>query len=223
VNRILLVEASEDLQTLVQELQGAGYAVSACPSGDAVLHLENETCPDAVVINLTHQPNDAIARERLADDLLPDQVASIVLLSTEQVESFDSTLPVDDFLLWPSAATELVARLRRARWRRSGVDSDNAVRCGNLVMDLGSYRVFVSGRPIDLTYKEYELLRFLATHPDKVFTRDALLNRVWGYDFYGGARTVDVHIRRLRSKLESASLSFIETVRNVGYRFKVSS
>jgi DNA-binding response OmpR family regulator len=223
VNRILLVEASEDLQTLVQELQGAGYAVSACPSGDAVLQLENETCPDAVVINLTHQANDAIARELLADDLLPDQVASIVLLSPEQVESFDSTLPVDDFLLWPSTTTELVARLRRARWRRSGVDSDNAVRCGDLVMDLGSYRVFVSGRPIDLTYKEYELLRFLATHPDKVFTRDALLNRVWGYDFYGGARTVDVHIRRLRSKLESASLSFIETVRNVGYRFKVSS
>jgi DNA-binding response OmpR family regulator len=223
VNRILLVEASEDLQTLVQELQGAGYAVSACPSGDAVVYLENETCPDAVVINLTHQPNDAIARELLAGDLLSDQVASIVLLSPEQAESLDSTLPVDDFLLWPSSTTELVARLRRARWRRSGVDSDNAVRCGDLVMDLGSYRVFVSGRPIDLTYKEYELLRFLATHPDKVFTRDALLNRVWGYDFYGGARTVDVHIRRLRSKLESASLSFIETVRNVGYRFKVSS
>jgi len=220
VNRILLVEASEDLQTLVQELQGAGYAVSACPSGDAVVYLENEACPDAVVINLTHQPNDAIARELLADDLLPDQAASIVLMSPAQVKSLDSTLPVDDFLLWPSTTAELVARLRRARWRRSGVDSDNAVRCGDLVMDISSYRVFLSGHPIDLTYKEYELLRFLATHPDRVFTREALLNHVWGYEFYGGARTVDVHVRRLRSKLEDADHSFIETVRNVGYRFK---
>ena len=222
MNRILLVEASEDLQTLVRELQAAGYAVSACPSGETIAHLKDETCPDAVVINLTHQTGDAVARELLAGDM-PDQVATIVLLSPEQLQSFDSMLPVDDFLVWPASTSELVARLQRARWRRSGVDSDNAVRCGDLVMDLDSYRVFVGGHPVDLTYKEYELLRFLATHPDRVFTRDTLLNRVWGYEFYGGARTVDVHIRRLRSKLENASHALIETVRNVGYRFRVST
>ena len=83
----------------------------------------------------------------------------------------------------------------------------------------GKSKAYVGGRPIDLTYKEVELLRFLATNQDKVFTREALLNRVWGYDFYGGARTVDVHIRRLRSKIEDRTHSFIETVRNVGYRF----
>jgi two-component system, OmpR family, alkaline phosphatase synthesis response regulator PhoP len=223
VNRILLIEASEDLQTLVRELEGAGYAVSACPSGDAPLHLEGDTCPDSVVINLTHQTSDAVASELVTGDLLPDQVATIALLSPEQLESFDSTLSVDDFLVWPASTSELVARLQRARWRLSGVDADNAVRCGDLVMDLDSYRVFVNGRAIDLTYKEYELLRFLATHPDRVFTRDTLLNRVWGYEFYGGARTVDVHIRRLRSKLENASHALIETVRNVGYRFRVST
>jgi two-component system alkaline phosphatase synthesis response regulator PhoP len=222
VNRILIVEASEDLQTLARELQAAGYTVSACPSGEAAPHLEEETCPDAIVINLTHQPSDAIARELLAGESLPDQVATVVLLSSEQVETFDATLAVDDFLIWPASTIEVVTRLRHALWRRTGVDSDNAVRCGDLVMDLGSYRVFVSGHPIDLTYKEYELLRFLATHPDKVFTRDTLLNRVWGYEFYGGARTVDVHIRRLRSKLEDVNHSFIETVRNVGYRFKAT-
>ena len=222
MNRILLIEASEDLQTLVRELEGAGYAVSACPSSDAPLHLEGDTCPDAVVINLTHQTSDAVASELVTGDLLPDQVATIALLSPEQLESFDSTLSVDDFLVWPASTSELVARLQRARWRLSGVDADNAVRCGDLVMDLDSYRVFVNGRAIDLTYKEYELLRFLATHPDRVFTRDTLLNRVWGYEFYGGARTVDVHIRRLRSKLEDVNLSFIETVRNVGYRFRVT-
>jgi two-component system alkaline phosphatase synthesis response regulator PhoP len=222
MNRILLVEASEDLQPLARELQAAGYAVFTLPPSDTAIDLEGETLPDVVLINLTHQPNDALARELLAGDLVPDQTATIALLTREQAETFDSTLAVDDFLVWPAPTGELVARLRRALWRRTGVDSNNAVRCGDLVMDLSSYRVFMSGRPVDLTYKEYELLRFLATHPDRVFTRETLLNRVWGYEFYGGARTVDVHIRRLRSKLEDVGHSFIETVRNVGYRFKPS-
>jgi DNA-binding response OmpR family regulator len=220
MNRILLVEASEDLQPLARELQAAGYAVFTCPSSDAAVHLEGETQPDAVLINLTHQPSDALARELLAGALALSQAATVALLSPEQAETFDPTLGVDDFLVWPAPTAELVARLRRALWRRTGVDSNSAVRCGDLVMDLSSYRVFLSGRPVELTYKEYELLRFLASHPDRVFSRETLLNRVWGYEFYGGARTVDVHIRRLRSKLEDADHSFIETVRNVGYRFK---
>ena len=222
MNRILLVEASEDLQPLACELQAAGYTVSTCPSSDAAVHLEGESQPDAVLINLTHQPSDALARELVAGGLLLSQAATIALVAPEQAETLDSTLAVDDFLVWPAPTAELVARLRRALWRRTGVDSNNAVRCGDLVMDLSSYRVFLSGRPIELTFKEYALLRFLATHPDRVFTREALLNHVWGYEFYGGARTVDVHIRRLRSKLEDADHSFIETVRNVGYRFKPS-
>jgi two-component system alkaline phosphatase synthesis response regulator PhoP len=113
-----------------------------------------------------------------------------------------------------------MARIRRALWRRQGTTSANVIRCGDLLLDLGSYRVFVAGRPVELTYKEYELLRFLATHRDQVCTRETLLNRVWGYDFYGGPRTVDVHIRRLRSKIEDRDHTFIETVRSVGYRFR---
>ena len=95
------------------------------------------------------------------------------------------------------------------------------MRCGALTIDLSNYRVTVDDDPLVLTFKEYELLRFLAANKDKVFTREALLNRVWGYDFYGGARTVDVHIRRLRSKIEDRTHTFIETVRNVGYRFHI--
>jgi len=222
MNRILIVEAGEDLEPLARELQATGYDVLTCPSSDAVVSLAGETPPDAVLVNLTHQTSDAPARELLPANPVFDQTVIIAILTPEQVETFDSTLAVDDFLVWPAPSAELVARLRRALWRRTGVGSDNAVRCGDMVMDLSSYRVFLSGRAIDLTYKEYELLRFLATHPDRVFTRETLLNRVWGYEFYGGARTVDVHIRRLRSKLEDANHSFIETVRNVGYRFKVS-
>jgi two-component system alkaline phosphatase synthesis response regulator PhoP len=87
-------------------------------------------------------------------------------------------------------------------------------------MDLANYTVHVSGRPVELTYKEYELLRYLAQNQGRVVTRETLLSRVWGYDFYGGARTVDVHIRRLRSKIEDRHNTFVETVRNVGYRFR---
>jgi len=105
--------------------------------------------------------------------------------------------------------------------RRSGrLDSKDTIRWGDLVIDLANYEVWVGGHRTNLTFKEYALLRFLATHRGRVFTREALLSRVWGYNYFGGTRTVDVHIRRLRSKIEDASHSFIETVRGVGYRFK---
>jgi two-component system alkaline phosphatase synthesis response regulator PhoP len=222
MRRVLLVEASEDLQPLARELQAAGYDLATCPSSEVAAHSSSEARPDAVLINLVHEPSDALARELLAGGLLPDRTATIALLTQEQVETFDSSLAVDDFIVWPAPTAELVARLERALWRRMGIDSSNAVRCGDLVLDLSSYRVFVSGRAVDLTFKEFELLRALASHPDRVFTRESLLDQVWGYDFYGGSRTVDVHIRRLRSKVEDADHSFIDTVRNVGYRFKPS-
>ena len=90
---------------------------------------------------------------------------------------------------------------------------------GPLMLNLETYQAAVSGRVLDLTYMEYELLRFLAGHPAKVFTRETLLSRVWGYEYYGGARTVDVHIRRLRAKLGEEHAHLIQTVRSVGYRF----
>jgi two-component system alkaline phosphatase synthesis response regulator PhoP len=129
---------------------------------------------------------------------------------------------VDDFFVWPCRPLEVQVRVRQALWRRSGLDPAHVIRANGLVIDTANYKVYLDGRPVDLTYKEYELLRFLATNRDKVFTREALLNRVWGYDYYGGARTVDVHIRRLRSKIEIGTTTFIETVRNVGYRFRPS-
>ncbi len=92
------------------------------------------------------------------------------------------------------------------------------IRHGSLSIDLERYKVTIDGDVVDLTFKEYELLRFLASNPGKPYTREALLNQVWGYDYYGGSRTVDVHVRRIRSKIERHE-QFIDTVRNVGYRF----
>jgi DNA-binding response OmpR family regulator len=219
MNNVLLLDASEGLQPLVEELQAGGYHVSNCPASEASLHLASDARPDIIILNLTHSTDFDAARQFVESSKVPEHTSVIALLRAEQVEQHDPSLGVDDFAVYPGSVAELLARLRQAIWRRSGIDSENLLRCGELLLDLANYQVFVSGRPVELTYKEYELLRFLASNRGKVFTRETLLNRVWGYDFYGGARTVDVHIRRLRSKLEEGGHTFIETVRNVGYRF----
>src|SRR5262249_13035625 len=131
----------------------------------------------------------------------------------------DPAWGIDDFIVLPAISEELTLRLRRAIWRKTGLDAANILRAGDLMLDLANYKVFVDEQPVSLTFKEFELLRFLVTNRGKVFTSEALLNRVWGYEYFGGARTVDVHIRRLRSKIETGSNVYIETVRNVGYRF----
>ncbi len=144
----------------------------------------------------------------------------IALLSKDALHRLDSGLIVDDFVVEPWDATEIVLRAKRILKKTESAAKQDLIECGDLTIDLAKYEVYVNNRPIELTFKEYELLRFLASNRGRVFTREALLNEVWGYDYYGGDRTVDVHIRRLRSKIEDSSHIFIETVRNIGYKFK---
>ncbi len=124
----------------------------------------------------------------------------------------------DDFCLVPFEPDELRARLRHLLWRSGRRGRPDLVEYGPLVLNLETYQAAIEGKPVDLTFMEYELLRFLATHPGKVFTRETLLSQVWGYEYFGGARTVDVHVRRLRAKLGEEH-HLIQTVRSVGYRF----
>jgi len=125
----------------------------------------------------------------------------------------------DDFCLAPFHPRELEARLKHLFWRTGRGTRPELIEYGDLVLNLETYQAGIEGRPLDLTYMEYELLKFLASHPGKVFTRETLLSRVWGYEYYGGARTVDVHVRRLRAKLGEEHANLIQTVRSVGYRF----
>ncbi len=125
----------------------------------------------------------------------------------------------DDFCLSPFHPRELEARLRHLQFRAGRGAHPEIVSYGTLSLNLETYQAMVEGRPLDLTYMEYELLKFFVTHPGKVFTREQLLSRVWGYEYYGGARTVDVHVRRLRAKLGEEHANLIQTVRSVGYRF----
>ncbi len=125
----------------------------------------------------------------------------------------------DDFCVLPALPDELCARLEHLFIRSGRGLRPDLIEYEALVLNLETYQAAVGGRVLDLTYMEYELLRFLATHPSKVFTRETLLSRVWGYEYYGGARTVDVHVRRLRAKLGEEHAHLIQTVRSVGYRF----
>ncbi|CAI8024571.1 Transcriptional regulatory protein GlnR [Geodia barretti] len=136
------------------------------------------------------------------------------------IGQYDPAINPDDFIVAPLDSAELVARVGQIVYRRDGRGGEQRIRVGELTIDLQSYEVAMAGRRISLTYKEFQLLTLLASNPGRVYTREALLNQIWGYDYLGGTRTVDVHIRRLRSKVEDPDHLFVETIWNVGYRFR---
>jgi DNA-binding response OmpR family regulator len=144
----------------------------------------------------------------------------LLLLSPQQLGALELREDLfDDFCATPCDPRELEARLSHLFWRTGRGLRPELVEYGPLVLNLETYQASVATKPLSLTFMEYELLKFLATHPGKVFTRETLLSRVWGYEYYGGARTVDVHVRRLRAKLGEEHANLISTVRSVGYRF----
>jgi DNA-binding response OmpR family regulator len=214
--RILLAYQSEGSALLERDLTVAGFEVTARRMIDADVLAEE---PGADIIVMEAPPRPEELRRLLENPARSAKTPLVLLARPDQLASIDATLPLDDFITVPVASEELALRLRRLLWRRTGLDEASIARAGDLVMDMANYKVYVGDAPVSLTYKEFELLRFLMVNRGKVFTREALLNRVWGYEYYGGARTVDVHIRRLRSKIETGADVYIETVRNVGYRF----
>ena len=176
------------------------------------------TRPDVILLDLDSLSDEMVIS--LASDCHKLGLPAIAMMSSERLISYDPSLNLDDFILYPFDSGELMARLSQAISRISGSQEKHILAVGDLLIDMERYEVRLAGRRVVLTYKEYKLLVLLAANPGRVYTRDSLLSQVWGYDYFGGTRTVDVHIRRLRSKIEDASHSFIETIWNVGYRFK---
>ncbi|MGE3962363.1 MAG: winged-helix domain-containing protein [Dehalococcoidia bacterium] len=195
-----------------------GRVVRAEGTAERALIAVREWRPSLLVVDtglgMTSGGLAAIVR----DEAVAETAAVMVLLPPSQLSLLGPSLHVDDFAVTPVNEEELRARMSRLIWAKTGAEDGSVIRHGSLLIDLERYKVTVDGEVVDLTYKEYELLRFLASNPGKPFTREALLNQVWGYDYYGGSRTVDVHVRRIRSKIEQRE-QFIDTVRNVGYRF----
>ena len=147
-------------------------------------------------------------------------VPLVLILTEGGLTAVSADWGVDDVVLATAGPAEVDARIRLVIDRLAKERTGSKIQASGVVIDEASYSAKVHGRPLDLTFKEFELLRFLATHPSRVFTREQLLSEVWGYDYFGGTRTVDVHVRRLRAKLGDLE-SLIGTVRNVGYRFNV--
>ena len=175
----------------------------------------------AVIVDATATTvTDAMATCRTLRRLDPPFQPIIVIVERYQLDELALRDDLfDDFIVAPVEADELAARLRHQLALRGTTQGAAVLEHEMLTINLETYQAAIAGRVLDLTYMEYELLRFLAANPTRVFTRETLLSRVWGYEYYGGARTVDVHIRRLRAKLGEEHAHLIQTVRSVGYRF----
>jgi DNA-binding response OmpR family regulator len=145
----------------------------------------------------------------------------LLILRVGHIHRLDFEWFFDEFVLYPFRKMEVQRRLDKLIWEKNLGISDNTIKIKNLKIDMDKYSVYLNAEQIDLTFKEFELLRFLVENRDRVFSRKDLLNKIWGIEYIGGTRTVDVHIRRLRGKLGEEFNSIIETVRNVGYRCKV--
>lgn len=147
------------------------------------------------------------------------EVPILIAVTVARLPSLDFSIGFDDFVLMPIVPAELYARMRQLDWKSATFGSDEVIKIDDLVIDIAGYEARIGGHRLDLTHQEFELLRFLAQHRGRVFTRQALLERAWGYAYAGGTRTVDIHVRRVRSKLGHAG-ELIETVRNVGYKMR---
>lgn len=206
-----LVEPEESFP----QTAGIRPAPEPLPFAEATPDLVERRSPDAVLVDGRENPDEAasVIRKLRGEASAP----SLVILSSDDVSTFDWTCGAGDFITDSSEASELNTRINFLV-DPAVVEGEDVIRRGAVVINRERFEVKVGDTVLDLTFKEFELLEYLARRPGKVCSRNMLLRDVWGYDFFGGTRTVDVHVRRLRAKLGTES-HVIETVRNVGYRF----
>jgi two-component system alkaline phosphatase synthesis response regulator PhoP len=209
--------AGEPTNTLAADIARLGYTVKLVVWSGAVVEM-GPPPPVATVLDLRVLGVHAESACRAVRENRSLRQAPVIALVFEQEgPRLDLSLGFDDLILAPYRLSELAARLRLARWRTESESSPDVLRLGAVTLNTVTYEVFVNRVPVELTLKEYQLLLFLAQNPGRVFTREQLLDRVWESNYYGGTRTVDVHIRRLRAKTAMAG-DLLETVRGVGYR-----
>jgi DNA-binding response OmpR family regulator len=219
-SRLLAVVPDPASPELARTLDLAGYTWKAVGSTSAASDAEPDGGWAGIIIDATDDLDGAWSFLRTARKQHSVPTPALILVSGGQLAELEHRDDLfDDFCLAPFHPSELEARLRHLLSAEIEVQSADVVEYGDLALNLETYQASIGGKPLDMTYMEYELLKFLAQNPGKVFTREILLSRVWGYEYYGGARTVDVHVRRLRAKLGEEHANLIQTVRSVGYRF----
>jgi DNA-binding response OmpR family regulator len=212
----LILLSDRSASEVLPALPAAGFDPKVEPLSPSSLDFVQKLGPEAVLVDAGENPAQGYLVLRALQER-DARIPAVAVVERADLERWSWDEVAED-LLYPGApAAEIRLRLSMLRGRH-GAGDGSIVRLGQLAIEVDTYRVALAGRPLDLTYKEFELLRYLASHPDRVFTRPALLREVWGFDFYGGTRTVDVHVRRLRAKLGPEHEHLVETVRGVGYR-----
>jgi len=227
MNEKILVVDDEKLivDILKYNLSKEGYNVLVAYDGDEAVKIGIEENPDLILLDIMLPKQDGFS----VCKKLREKITSPIIMLTARGEEVDKVLGLelgaDDYITKPFSMRELIARVK-ANLRRVAItepgDHKDVIKLGDLELDLKSYVVRKNGKPLDLTYREYELFKYLATQPGQVFTREKLLEEVWGYEYFGDIRTVDVTVRRLREKVEddAANPKYIITKRGVGYYFK---
>lgn len=226
-NKILVVEDEKSIAEIVKfNLEKEGFIVDLAFDGEEAIEKVHKFLPELILLDIMLPKKDGfqVLKEIRKDFKVP------VLMLTAKEEEVDKVLGLelgaDDYITKPFSMRELIARvkanLRRVEFSNSDLNSGSVLECGDLVIDLNKYEVRKRGQVVELTHREFELLKFLASSAEQVFTREQLLEEVWGYEYYGDIRTVDVTIRRLREKIEDkdGDYKYILTKRGVGYYFR---
>ncbi len=223
-NKILIVDDESNIIELIRlYLEKEGFTAVIARDGAEALSKFRMENPDLVILDIMIPEPDGwqVCREIRQSSNVP------IIMLTAKSETFDKVLGLelgaDDYLTKPFEAKELVARVKAVLRRSDSKELDKKqISYDNLTVNIENYELMISGKLIDVPPKELELLYFLASNPNRVYTREQLLEKVWGFDYFGDSRTVDVHIKRLREKLEDASNSWqLKTVWGVGYKFEV--
>lgn len=215
---LLIVKDLEIGKKIRNELSDRGFACAVATNKDKIIERVIRESPELIVVEMNGYASQSVLHELTHTGKIKSKLPIMALMNAESLTQPMDYLGVDDFIFWPYDIKELTFRAKRLLQRNT--NQEEILRLDDLTIDLANCEVRVDGKVVELTFKEYELLKFLAKDRGRVFTREALLNKVWGYDYFGGDRTVDVHVRRLRSKIELSGQTYIETVRNIGYRFK---
>ena len=175
---------------------------------------------DLVILELGGVPANQV--ESIETTLSDTSTPMLLVVPENQLADLHIPMrPVCDFICSAASDAEYAVRIRHVLWPGEETSDEDVVKVDDLTVNLATYQVRVDDVPVDLTYMEYSLLAFMVTHPGRAYSRETLLRRVWGFDYCGGSRTVDVHVRRIRAKLGPLASSHIETVRGVGYLFKL--
>jgi two-component system alkaline phosphatase synthesis response regulator PhoP len=221
MQHILILSQDKDYRkTLASFLKNSGYVIYPSDTIKDTVDQFYSRKLDLIIVDVASWKEEGIkVYKDLKQEIGTKDFSSIVIASMDLMKEINFALAFDDFVIKNEDFTEVLLRIKQLLWRQSKLDSNNIIKIEDLILNMNSYEVTVKGKTIYLTYKEYELLKFLMLNRGRVFTRDALLDKVWGYDNYAGTRTVDIHIQRLRTKLGGKSSEFIQTVRNVGYCF----